>query len=59
MTSTKAYETGLFYKLQPNKSLFFKDKDGRGGKCSKSKITVMPVANMVGTHKLKPMVINN
>ena len=51
--------TGLFNKLQPNKSLFFKDEDGRDGKCSKSGITVMPVADMSDTQKLKPLTINN
>ena len=50
-----ADETGLFYKLQPNYSQVFKDEDVRGDKCSKSRITVMPVANMSGTHKLKPL----
>ena len=54
-----ADETGIFYKLETNKSLVFRDKDGRGGKCSKPRITVMPVANMSGTHKLTPLVINN
>ncbi len=52
-------ETGLFYKLQPSKSLAYKDEDGRGGKLSKARITVMPCANMDGSHKLKPLVINN
>ena len=28
-------ETGLFYQMQPDKSLTHKDEDGRGGKCSK------------------------
>ncbi|MCP3953123.1 MAG: hypothetical protein GY697_13035 [Desulfobacterales bacterium] len=52
-------ETGLFYKLQPSKSLVYKDEDGRGGKLSKARITVMPCANMDGSHKLKPLVIGN
>ena len=52
-------KTGPFYKLQPSKSLVFKDENGIGGKCSKSRITVMPVANISSTHKLKPLVINN
>ena len=52
-------ETVLFYKLQPCRPLEFKDKGGRGDKCSKSRITVMPVANTCYTHKLKPLVINN
>ncbi len=53
-----ADETGLFYKLQPNKSIVFQDEDGRGGKLSKERLTVLPMANMTGTHKLKPLVIN-
>lgn len=52
-------ETGLFYKLQPSKSLVYKDEDGRGGKCSKARITVLLTANMTGSHKLQPLVINN
>ena len=52
-----ADKTDLFYKLQPNKFLVLKDEDG--DKCSKSMITMMPVANMSGTHKQKPLVINN
>ena len=52
-------ETGLFYKMQPSKSLVYKDEDGRGGKASKSRITVLTTANMTGTHKVKPLVINN
>ena len=54
-----ADEIGLFYNRQPNKSLVFNDEDGRGGKCSNSRITLMPVANISGTHKLKPAGINN
>ena len=54
-----ADKTGLFYKLQPSKSLVFKDEYGRGSKSSKSGITVMPVANIPGTHKLKPLFIHN
>ena len=55
-----AGETSLFHKLQLNKSLVLKDKDVRGGKCSKFRITVMHVGNMsAGTHELKPPVINN
>ena len=54
-----ADKNGLFYKLQPSKCLVLKDEDGSGGKCSKSRIAVTPMANMSGTHKLKPLVINN
>ncbi len=40
-----ADETGLFYKLMPNKSLVYKDEDGRGGKLSKERVTVLPTVN--------------
>ena len=52
-------EPHVFYQLQPSKYLVFKDEDGRNGKCSNSRITVMPIANMSVSHKLKPLVINN
>ena len=53
-----ADETGLFYQLQPDKSLVYKDEDGRGGKRSKLRVTVLTVANMDGSDKLKPVLIN-
>ena len=54
-----ADETGLVYKLQHNKPLVFKEDNGRGDTCSKSRITVIPMSNMSSTYKLKPLVINN
>ena len=50
-------EQCLFYKLQPDKSLHFKGESCSGGKKSKERITVMLVANMSGTNKLKPLLI--
>ena len=52
-----ADETGLFYKLQPDKFLHFKGESCSGRKKSKERITVMLAANMSGTDKLKPFLI--
>ena len=45
-------ETGLFWKLQPNKSFIQKGETCSGGKRSKERVTVLPCANMSGTEKL-------
>lgn len=47
-----ADETGLFYKLMPDKTLKFKGENCSGGKLSKDRITVMVAANMSGTKKI-------
>lgn len=52
-----ADETGLFYKLTPDKTLKFKGEKCKGGKLSKERITVMVAANMSGTVKKKLLVI--
>lgn len=52
-----ADETGLFYKLTPNKTLKFKSEMCIGEKLSKERITVLVAANMTGTVKRKPLVI--
>ena len=53
-----ADETGLYYKAQPSKSLTYKNEDARGAKRSKERITLLLAANMSGSDKLKPLVIN-
>lgn len=50
-------ETGLFYKLTPDKTLRFKGETCEGGKLSKERITVFVVANLLGTEKRKLLVI--
>lgn len=50
-------ETGLFYKCLPNKTLAFKGEKCHGGKHAKDRITVTPICNMTGTHKLPLVVI--
>ena len=50
-------ETGLFYKLLPDRTYTLKGDDCHGGKCSKERITLLLGANMSGTDKLKPLVI--
>ena len=53
-----ADETGLFWKMQAKRSLIYKAEDGRGGKQSKERVTLLLAANMSGTDKLKPLVVN-
>ncbi|XP_067686985.1 tigger transposable element-derived protein 6-like [Haliotis asinina] len=52
-----ADETGLFYKLVPQRTLHLKGDKCHGGKKSKERITVLTAANMSGTEKLKLLVI--
>ncbi|KAK9746513.1 Tc5 transposase DNA-binding domain [Popillia japonica] len=52
-----ADETGLFYKMTPNKTLKSKAEKCSGGKMSKDRITVLVVANMTDTIKKKLLVI--
>ncbi|XP_048757081.2 tigger transposable element-derived protein 4-like [Ostrea edulis] len=52
-----ADETGLFYKLLPEKTLQLKGEDCHGGKRSKERLTVMVSSNMDGSEKLKLLVI--
>ena len=49
-------ETGLFYKLQPGKTL--SDKAVSGTKINKDRLTVALCMNADGTDKLKPLIIN-
>lgn len=50
-------ETGLFFKLSPDKTLKFKGEKCVGGKLSKERITVFVCANLTGTEKRKLLVI--
>ncbi|XP_003739977.1 tigger transposable element-derived protein 4-like, partial [Galendromus occidentalis] len=52
-----ADETGLFYRLLPNKTICFKGDPCVGGKKSKERLTVMVAANMDGSEKLPLLVI--
>ncbi|XP_026471616.1 tigger transposable element-derived protein 4-like [Ctenocephalides felis] len=52
-----ADETGLFYKLMPERTLKFKGENCSGGKLSKDRITLMVAANMSGTEKKKLLII--
>nr|XP_006817586.1 PREDICTED: tigger transposable element-derived protein 4-like [Saccoglossus kowalevskii] len=52
-----ADETGLFFRLMPDKTLSFKNDVCSGGRTSKERLTVMLCANMDGSEKLKPLVI--
>lgn len=52
-----ADETGVFYKLLPDKTLKFKGEKCTGGKLAKDRLTVLLCANMDGTVKRKLLVI--
>jgi transposase-like protein len=52
-----ADETGLFYKLLPDKTLQMKGEKCHGGKRSKERLTLMVASNMDGTDKLPLLVI--
>ncbi|GBP89083.1 Tigger transposable element-derived protein 4 [Eumeta japonica] len=52
-----ADETGLFYNLIPDKTLKFKGEECKGGKLSKTRITLLVAANMSGSCKRKLLVI--
>lgn len=52
-----ADETGLFFKLLPDKTLSFKGEACHGGKLSKDRITVLVGGNADGSEKLPLLVI--
>jgi hypothetical protein len=52
-----ADETGLFWRLLPNKTLCMKGETCTGGKLSKERVTVLVAANMDGSEKLPLLVI--
>ncbi|GBN45822.1 Tigger transposable element-derived protein 6 [Araneus ventricosus] len=52
-----ADETALVFQCLLQKTLTFKKEKCFGGKQSKSRLTVMLCANMIGHQKLKPLVI--
>ncbi|UYV74289.1 TIGD4 [Cordylochernes scorpioides] len=52
-----ADETGLFWRLLPDKTLHFKGETCTGGKASKERITILLCCNMDGSGKMQPLVI--
>jgi hypothetical protein len=48
-------ETGLFYNLQPSKTMTYKGNSCHGGRKSKQRVTVLPGCNADGTEKLPPL----
>lgn len=50
-------ETGLFYRLLPDRTYALKGETCHGGKNSKERISLLLGSNMTGTDKLKPLVI--
>lgn len=53
-----ADETALFFKCLPDKTFTFKGEQYHGGKQSKERFTILQCANMTGTDKLPPLVID-
>jgi hypothetical protein len=49
-------ETGLFFRMLPDRSLTTTDKS-KGAKKPKERISIMLCANADGTHKVKPLII--
>ncbi|KAM7314184.1 tigger transposable element-derived protein 6-like [Ixodes scapularis] len=52
-----AHKLGLFYKVQPTKSLSLKGESCHGGKVHKDRITVLLCCNEDGSEMIKPWVI--
>jgi len=52
-----ADETGLFFRLGPNKTLATKNDKAKGTKKNKERITVLLCCNATGSKKFKPLVI--
>ena len=50
-------ETGLFFKLLPDRTFVIKKEECKGGKRAKDRYTVLLCTNWTGTDKLKPLVI--
>ena len=50
----KAEETGLFYDLEPNKTLCYRDEKCFGEKKRTMRLTVLLAVNADGNDKLKP-----
>ena len=52
-------ETGVFFRMQPNRSYVGKGDDCHGGKNSKERITIMPCPNMTGSEKVPSSSLGN
>ncbi|CAF0778558.1 unnamed protein product [Brachionus calyciflorus] len=52
-----ADETGLFFRLGPNRTIAKKNENCKGSKKDKSRITILFAANVTGSNKVKPFVI--
>lgn len=52
-----ADETGIFYKLLPDKTLKYKNEKCIGGKLAKERLTALVCTNMTGTEKRRLIVI--
>jgi Tc5 transposase DNA-binding domain/DDE superfamily endonuclease len=52
-----ADETGLFFNMQPDRTMTFKGERCSDGKKSKERLTILFCTNADGSEKLKPLVI--
>lgn len=52
-----ADETGLFYNLTPDKTMYYRGETCRAGEMSKDRLTVLVAANMSGTDKRNLLVV--
>lgn len=52
-----ADESGLFFKVLPDRTLSRKGKRCTGGKLSKERVTILLCTNATGSHKVKPLLI--
>jgi hypothetical protein len=52
-------ETGLFFRMLPDRSLVHVSEEKKGVKKAKERVTVALCANASGSHKLKPLVIGH
>ena len=52
-----ADETGIFWRMMPNKTMCFKAEACHGGKQSKERVTALACANMDGTEKIDLLTI--
>ncbi|CAF1068605.1 unnamed protein product [Brachionus calyciflorus] len=50
-------ETGLYFRLGPNKTVTLKNENCKGTKKDKSRVTILLTTNITGSRKIKPYVI--
>lgn len=51
--------TGIFFKMTPDKTMEFKGRKCSRGEMAKDRITLLLATNIIGTEKLKPIIIGS